>query len=107
MTRQFDWEIELAAVIGRKLKAANEAQARDAIAGYSIGIDFTCRDLLNRNSPAGVDLVRAKAQDSVAPLGPVMIPAPPDRESACARIAAAGQRRPAPEQQYIQHAVLQ
>lgn len=75
MTRQFDWEIELAVVIGRRLKTANETQARAAIAGYSIGIDFTCRDLLNRNSPAGVDLVRAKAQDSMAPLGPVMVPA--------------------------------
>ena len=75
MTRQFDWEIELAVVIGRRLKGASEIEARDAIAGYSIGIDFTCRDLLNRNSPAGVDLVRAKAQDSMAPLGPVLTPA--------------------------------
>src|SRR4029453_17025642 len=40
MTRQFDWEIELAVVIGRTLKAATVTQARAAIAGYSIGIDF-------------------------------------------------------------------
>jgi 2-keto-4-pentenoate hydratase/2-oxohepta-3-ene-1,7-dioic acid hydratase in catechol pathway len=75
MTRQFDWEIELAVVIGREIKGADEHEARDAIAGYSVGIDFTCRDLLNRNSPAGVDLVRAKAQDSMAPMGPVIVPA--------------------------------
>lgn len=75
MTRQFDWEIELIAVVGRKLKNASAEQARGAIAGYSIGIDFTCRDLLNRNSPVGADLVRAKAQDTMAPLGPVLMPA--------------------------------
>ena len=49
--------------------------AKLAIAGYSVGIDLTCRDLLDRNAPAGVDLVRAKAQDNMAPLGPVLVPA--------------------------------
>jgi 2-keto-4-pentenoate hydratase/2-oxohepta-3-ene-1,7-dioic acid hydratase in catechol pathway len=75
MTRQFDWEIELAVVIGRRLNHGDEARARDCIAGYSVGVDFTCRDLLNRGSPAGVDLVRAKAQDTMAPMGPVLMPA--------------------------------
>lgn len=74
-TRQFDWEIELAVVIGRRLSAGDEAQARAAIAGYTIGIDFTCRDLLDRGSPIGVDLIRAKAQDGMAPIGPVVVPA--------------------------------
>ena len=71
-TRQFDWEIELAVVIGKRLTAATEVEAQAGIAGYSIGIDFSCRDLLDRDSPVGVDLVRAKAQDCMAPVGPVM-----------------------------------
>ncbi len=74
-TKEFDWEIELAVVIGRTLKDADENEAAAAIAGYSIGIDFSCRDLLDRNSATGVDLVRAKAQDTMGPVGPTIRPA--------------------------------
>jgi 2-keto-4-pentenoate hydratase/2-oxohepta-3-ene-1,7-dioic acid hydratase in catechol pathway len=74
-TRQFDWEIELAVVVGRRLYAGSEAEARAAIAGYTIGIDFSCRDLLDRGSTIGVDLIRAKAQDTMAPIGPTLVPA--------------------------------
>lgn len=73
-TKQFDWEIELALVIGAFLTDADIESARHGIAGYSVGIDLTCRDLLNRNAPTGVDLVRAKAQDGMAPIGPVLRP---------------------------------
>lgn len=75
MTKEFDWEIELAVVIGRTLADADEDEAAAAIAGYSVGIDFSCRDLLDRDSPTGVDLVRAKAQDTMAPVGPSIRPA--------------------------------
>jgi 2-keto-4-pentenoate hydratase/2-oxohepta-3-ene-1,7-dioic acid hydratase in catechol pathway len=74
-TAQFDWEIELAVVMGARLTDANLDSARDAIAGYTIGIDMTCRDLLDRGSAVGVDLVRAKAQDEMAPVGPLLVPA--------------------------------
>lgn len=74
-TQQFDWEIEMAVIIGRRLTDGTEEQAKAAIAGYSIGIDFSCRDLLDRGSKVGVDLVRAKAQDGMAPLGPAIVPA--------------------------------
>ena len=74
-TREFDWEIELVAVIGRRLADADEAAAAEAIAGYSVGIDFSCRDLLDPGAAAGVDLGRAKAQDTMAPMGPVLRPA--------------------------------
>ncbi len=75
MTTQLDWEIELAVVIGRRLRDASDVEALAGIAGYSVGIDFGCRDLLDRGSPIGVDLVRAKAQDTLAPIGPVVVPA--------------------------------
>jgi 2-keto-4-pentenoate hydratase/2-oxohepta-3-ene-1,7-dioic acid hydratase in catechol pathway len=75
MTQQFDWEIELAVVISRRLSQVSEAEAASGIAGYSVGIDFGCRDLLDRGSAIGADLVRAKAQDTMAPVGPVLMPA--------------------------------
>jgi 2-keto-4-pentenoate hydratase/2-oxohepta-3-ene-1,7-dioic acid hydratase in catechol pathway len=74
-TQQFDWEIELAVVIGRRITDASLDSARAAIAGYSVGIDLTCRDLLDRSSALGVDLVRAKAQDGMSPVGPTLVPA--------------------------------
>ncbi|ODU69232.1 MAG: hypothetical protein ABT11_13310 [Novosphingobium sp. SCN 66-18] len=72
---QFDWEIELAVVLAQPLRNATEAQAVAAIAGYTVGIDFGARDLLDRGSAIGIDLVRAKAQDSWAPMGPCIRPA--------------------------------
>lgn len=74
-TQQFDWEIELVVVIGARLKDADEAASASAIAGYSVGIDFSCRDLLDRGSAIGADLIRAKAQDTMAPIGPAIRPA--------------------------------
>src|ERR1700736_134210 len=55
-TEQFDWEIELAVVVGKRLTDGDLPSARAAIAGYSVGIDLTCRDLLDRSSTLGVDL---------------------------------------------------
>jgi 2-keto-4-pentenoate hydratase/2-oxohepta-3-ene-1,7-dioic acid hydratase in catechol pathway len=74
-TKEFDWEIELAVVVAQRLKDADVGAAQAGIAGYSVGLDMTCRDLLDRDSPTGVDLVRAKAQDGMAPVGPIMRPA--------------------------------
>lgn len=74
-TRQFDWEIELAVIVGRRLKDSDLQSAEAGIAGYSVGLDMTCRDLLDKGSPGGVDLVRAKAQDGMAPVGPYIRPA--------------------------------
>lgn len=74
-TKQFDWEVELAVVIGVRLTDADLDSAQAAIAGYAVGIDLTCRDLLDRESTIGIDLVRAKAQDAMAPVGPVLMPA--------------------------------
>ena len=74
-TKEFDWEVELAVVLGARLTDGDLDSARAAIAAYSIGIDLTCRDLLDRNAPAGVDLVRAKSQDNMAPMGPTLVPA--------------------------------
>ena len=43
-TEQFDWECELAVVLGKRLRHGSEQDASDAIAGYTIGLDMSCRD---------------------------------------------------------------
>lgn len=74
-TRQFDWECELAVVLGRRLRRATRDEARAAIAGYTIGLDLSCRDLIRVEDDLGIDLARGKAQDTMAPCGPVVVPA--------------------------------
>jgi 2,4-diketo-3-deoxy-L-fuconate hydrolase len=74
-TTEFDWECELAIVVGRPLRRADRQEARAAIAGYTIGLDLSCRDLIQPPGAHTVDLTRGKAQDTMAPCGPVLVPA--------------------------------
>lgn len=74
MTKQFDWEVELVVVLGKSLRHARTVDdAADAIAGYSIGLDLSCRDL-QMVKDFGMDIGRGKAQDTLAPCGPVLVP---------------------------------
>jgi 2-keto-4-pentenoate hydratase/2-oxohepta-3-ene-1,7-dioic acid hydratase in catechol pathway len=75
-TKAFDWEIELAAVIGRKARAVKAADALSYIAGYTIGIDFSARD--HNRAPETfykLDWVAGKAHDTCGPMGPRFVPA--------------------------------
>ena len=74
-TKQFDWECEVAVFVGRRLRHASKAEAAEAVAGYAIGLDLSCRDLIQVDNDLKVDLVRGKAQDTMAPCGPVIMPA--------------------------------
>jgi len=74
-THQFDWECELAVFVGKRLKDAERDEASAAIAGYAIGLDLSCRDLIWVDNDLKVDLVRGKAQDTMAPCGPAITPA--------------------------------
>lgn len=74
-THQFDWECELAVFVGKRLKDAERDEAWAAIAGYAIGLDLSCRDLMWVNNDLKVDMVRGKAQDTMAPCGPAITPA--------------------------------
>jgi 2-keto-4-pentenoate hydratase/2-oxohepta-3-ene-1,7-dioic acid hydratase in catechol pathway len=75
-SKMFDWEVELAAVIGRTARRVTMANALDHIAAYSIGIDLSARDL-NRAPETfyKLDWVAGKAQDTCCPLGPRIVPA--------------------------------
>lgn len=74
-TKQFDWELEIVVIVGQRLRYASKAEAAAAVAGYSIGFDLSCRDLIEVDNDLKVDLVRGKAQDTMAPCGPYMMPA--------------------------------
>ncbi len=73
-TKQFDWECELAVIVGKRLRNAGKEEAMDAVAGYAIGLDLSCRDLMRNDTALPVDLVRGKAQDTMAPCGPYIVP---------------------------------
>src|SRR6185295_20361741 len=44
-SKMFDWEVELAAVIGRSARRLTMANALEHVAAYTIGIDLSARDL--------------------------------------------------------------
>jgi 2-keto-4-pentenoate hydratase/2-oxohepta-3-ene-1,7-dioic acid hydratase in catechol pathway len=75
-SKAFDWEIELAAVIGRRARAVKAADALSHVAGYTIGIDFSARD--HNRAPETfykLDWVAGKAHDTCCPMGPRFVPA--------------------------------
>jgi 2-keto-4-pentenoate hydratase/2-oxohepta-3-ene-1,7-dioic acid hydratase in catechol pathway len=69
LTEQVDWEVELAVVIGRRVRHADAREALDAIFGYTAANDVSARDL----QFADQQWVRAKSIDSFCPLGPVIV----------------------------------
>jgi len=75
-SKMFDWEVELAAVIGRSARRLTMANALEHVAAYTIGIDLSARDL-NRAPETfyKLDWVAGKAQDTCCPLGPRLVPA--------------------------------
>jgi 2-keto-4-pentenoate hydratase/2-oxohepta-3-ene-1,7-dioic acid hydratase in catechol pathway len=74
-TKSLDWEIELAAIIGRTARAVAERDALAHVAAYTVAIDFSARDL-NRvpESFFKLDWVAGKAHDTCCPMGPVAVP---------------------------------
>ena len=75
-----DWEVELAAVIGRPAKDATVAQALACVAGYTSANDLSARDAMRRaknppTSPFHFDWVSQKCFDGACPLGPWIVPA--------------------------------
>lgn len=72
----FDWEVELAAVIGRKSRHLTPANALDAVAAYSVAIDLSARDMNQApDTFYKLDWVAGKGQDTCCPMGPRLVPA--------------------------------
>ncbi|MGA5757663.1 fumarylacetoacetate hydrolase family protein [Nonomuraea bangladeshensis] len=72
-----DWELELAAVIGRPAFRINPDKALEHVAAYTIANDVTAREVVfRRDMPEiGTDWLRAKNAPTFTPLGPYLVPA--------------------------------
>lgn len=66
---QWDWEAELAVVVGRTLRRAGRDEALASIAGYTVANDLSARDWQYRT----LQWLQGKAWDASTPLGPVLV----------------------------------
>jgi 2-keto-4-pentenoate hydratase/2-oxohepta-3-ene-1,7-dioic acid hydratase in catechol pathway len=71
LTQRVDWEVELAVVVGRTMRAVPEADALAHVFGYTVGNDVSARDLQFGDG----QWVRGKSLDTFCPLGPVVVTA--------------------------------
>jgi 2-keto-4-pentenoate hydratase/2-oxohepta-3-ene-1,7-dioic acid hydratase in catechol pathway len=69
LTARVDWEVELAVVIGRRLRRVAAAEAIDGVFGYTVANDVSARDV----QFADGQWVRGKSFDTFCPLGPVIV----------------------------------
>ncbi|MDH3217593.1 MAG: fumarylacetoacetate hydrolase family protein [Candidatus Krumholzibacteria bacterium] len=66
---QLDHEVELAVFVGRRGKNVSLAQAPQHVAGYSVFMDISARDVQYREK----QFFRAKSFDGFGPLGPCLV----------------------------------
>ncbi|HET6550324.1 MAG TPA: fumarylacetoacetate hydrolase family protein [Solirubrobacter sp.] len=69
LTERVDWEVELAAVIGREARNVAQDDALSYVRGYTVGNDVSARDL----QFADGQWVRGKSLDTFCPLGPEVV----------------------------------
>jgi 2-keto-4-pentenoate hydratase/2-oxohepta-3-ene-1,7-dioic acid hydratase in catechol pathway len=74
---EHDWELELAAVIGRHTYRVDRIDARAAVAGYTVVNDVTTRDRVFRPDIPGIgtDWLAGKNAPTFLPTGPWLTPA--------------------------------
>ena len=77
ITEQCDWELELAAVIGRPARYVSRDSAMSFVAGYTIVNDISMRDRLypSGDSKRGADWLACKSAPTFLPTGPLLVPA--------------------------------
>jgi 2-keto-4-pentenoate hydratase/2-oxohepta-3-ene-1,7-dioic acid hydratase in catechol pathway len=71
LSPQYDWEAELAVIIGTTCRDVSEADALDVVFGYSALNDVTARDLQRSH----VQWFKGKSLDHTCPIGPWLIDA--------------------------------
>lgn len=81
-----DWEIELAAVIGRRAHRVAEAEALEYVGGYTIANDVSVRARFRRTdgieAPMAFDWFAMKGWETSCPMGPWLLPARRRRDPA-------------------------
>ncbi|MGE0331792.1 MAG: fumarylacetoacetate hydrolase family protein [Ramlibacter sp.] len=70
ITQQMDWEVELAAVIGRRASRVSVDKALQYVFGYSVMIDVSARDCRRAGQ-----WIYSKGMDSYGPFGPCIVTA--------------------------------
>jgi len=71
LSPQYDWEAELAVIIGTTCRDVSEADALDVVFGYSALNDVTARDLQRLH----VQWFKGKSLDHTCPIGPWIVDA--------------------------------
>jgi 2-keto-4-pentenoate hydratase/2-oxohepta-3-ene-1,7-dioic acid hydratase in catechol pathway len=89
MSRQVDYEAELAVVIGRTCRHVKPEDFRDYVLGYTCINDVTARDLQRKDG----QFTRSKSFDTFAPLGPWIETAIPDPDNLTVEAYLNGERR--------------
>jgi len=69
ISREYDWEGELAVVIGKRIVNATEENAMEAVFGYTCLNDITARDLQR----AHLQWLKGKSLDGSCPIGPWIV----------------------------------
>ena len=72
LTKELDYELELAVVVGRPASGSRRRRRSDYIAGYIVFNDITARDIQRREMRSGV-FSFSKAIDTFCPLGPWIV----------------------------------
>lgn len=81
ITQQLDWEVEIAAVIGRRAQSVSVVDALDHVFGYATSNDISARSLdlgVERDGEAWTgffDWLEGKWLDGSAPIGPYLVTA--------------------------------
>ncbi|MBI2526821.1 MAG: fumarylacetoacetate hydrolase family protein [Candidatus Rokubacteria bacterium] len=91
VTQELDYEVELAAVIGRGGRDIERAQALGHVFGYTVINDVTARDLQKRHT----QWFKGKSLDTFCPMGPVLVTADeiPDPQALAIALRVNGQVR--------------
>ena len=74
LTRELDYELEMAIVIGKPGKFFSAEQAAEHIGGYLVFNDITARDIQRREMQSGV-FSFSKAIETFCPIGPYILTA--------------------------------
>jgi 5-carboxymethyl-2-hydroxymuconate isomerase len=69
ITKDVDWEVELAVVIGQTLRYASPADALNGVFGYTVANDVSARDVQFSDA----EWTRGKNLATFCPLGPVIV----------------------------------
>lgn len=73
LTKEVDYECELAIVIGKTAKDVSRDRALDYVFGYTAANDVSARDWQREKSLGGGQFARGKSFDGFCPLGPWIV----------------------------------